>query len=338
MLSVALATHNGERWVGPLLESLARQTRLPDELVVWDDVSHDSTPALLEAFARGAPFPVRIERGTARAGATDAFLRAARLCRGDIVAYCDQDDVWLEHKLELCASALDPPEIQLAMHSVRVVDAGLREIVPRWPLIDATRVVPRLGLTGLGMDAPGMAMVFRRGLLDVADPARRPRSRYGGERRMLHDEWVLFMAGVLGSVQLIAEPLVLYRQHGGNHAGCTARDRRKRLEPAIDDYRAAAAHCMGCADYLAATVHHDESVTARMADGARHYGHAAANWRRRVDLYRAPDRLTRARVLRRLIAARAYCPRSRGGFGGAALGKDAVGGVAIRLRGPAAPA
>ena len=42
-LSVALATHDGQRWLPELLDSLAGQTRLPDELVVCDDGSEDAT-------------------------------------------------------------------------------------------------------------------------------------------------------------------------------------------------------------------------------------------------------------------------------------------------------
>ncbi|HVW65368.1 MAG TPA: glycosyltransferase, partial [Nitrosospira sp.] len=44
-LSIALATYNGERYLGEQLESLLHQTRQPDELVVFDDASTDSTAA-----------------------------------------------------------------------------------------------------------------------------------------------------------------------------------------------------------------------------------------------------------------------------------------------------
>ncbi|MBN9125958.1 MAG: glycosyltransferase, partial [Nitrosospira sp.] len=46
-LSIALATYNGERYLGEQLESLLRQTRLPDELVIFDDASTDSTAAIV---------------------------------------------------------------------------------------------------------------------------------------------------------------------------------------------------------------------------------------------------------------------------------------------------
>ena len=55
-----MTTYNGSAYVREQLESFAAQKRLPDELVVCDDVSSDDTVAQLEAFAAAAPFPVRL--------------------------------------------------------------------------------------------------------------------------------------------------------------------------------------------------------------------------------------------------------------------------------------
>jgi glycosyltransferase involved in cell wall biosynthesis len=75
-LSVALATHDGERWLPELLSSLVDQTRPPDELVVCDDASTDGSREVLDAFAATAPFPVeRVDHGR-RQGPVRAFERA----------------------------------------------------------------------------------------------------------------------------------------------------------------------------------------------------------------------------------------------------------------------
>src|SRR5262245_27786779 len=57
-ISIVLATFNGERYLEPLLQSLAGQTIAPLELVVGDDGSRDGTPEIVAEFARTAPFPV----------------------------------------------------------------------------------------------------------------------------------------------------------------------------------------------------------------------------------------------------------------------------------------
>lgn len=328
-VSVGMATHNSARWLGTLLDSLARQTSPPHELVVCDDASEDGTPEMVGSFAESAPFPVRLIRNASRRGHVDSFLRAAEACSGDLVALCDHDDVWLADKLAVCGRLLGESGAVLALHSVRVVDEELVEVAEPWPRIPATRVVPPLSLTGYELDAPGMAMVFRRWLLDAAPRDARPPSRYLPGERMLHDEWLFMLANVCGSIQLIAEPLLLYRQHGANHYGYTARQRDASLTPAVETYRRVADLSRATADYLAAAEPADPGLDARFAAGARHHRRAATRWALRAALYESAGRRARAAALGRLLRSRAYGARDAGGFGRQALGKDVVAGLIL---------
>jgi glycosyltransferase involved in cell wall biosynthesis len=97
--SVAMATYNGSRYLAEQLDSLARQTQLPHELVVCDDASTDSTVRLLQEFAARDLFHVRIVRNATNRGSPSAFERAISLCAGDWIALCDQDDRWHADKL-----------------------------------------------------------------------------------------------------------------------------------------------------------------------------------------------------------------------------------------------
>ena len=99
-LSVALASYNGERYIAEQLDSIARQTRLPDELIISDDASTDSTPAIVHEFAQRVPFPVRFLQHE-RLGSTGNFELAIAACQGDIIFLCDQDDVWYPNKIEV---------------------------------------------------------------------------------------------------------------------------------------------------------------------------------------------------------------------------------------------
>jgi hypothetical protein len=217
----------------------------------------------------------------------------------------------------------------LALHSARVVDAELREIASPWPQIGFTRVVPPLGFTGLHLDAPGMATVFRRSLLDLADSSHRPPSRYTAGA-MVHDEWVTFLGGVVGPIHLISEPLVLYRQHGANYSGWFERARRVTLEPQVRDYVAVATLTAEYARFLSSIRTDDAAIAARIEAGANHYRRQAERWMTRVNLYESPERRARLRLFRRLLSARAYTARAAGGFGRRALGKDLVAGILLR--------
>ncbi|MEX0767748.1 MAG: glycosyltransferase, partial [Microthrixaceae bacterium] len=99
-VSVALCTLNGERWIEQLLQSLATQELLPDELVVQDDCSEDRTVELIRKFALAAPFPVRLEINSVRLGSTANFAEALMRCQGRFIALSDQDDVWYSVKLK----------------------------------------------------------------------------------------------------------------------------------------------------------------------------------------------------------------------------------------------
>jgi glycosyltransferase involved in cell wall biosynthesis len=104
-LSVALCTYNGAAYLDAQLDSIARQTRLPDEIVVCDDGSNDGTLHKLSCFAERAKFPVRIVENLSRLGSTANFNNAIELCDGDIIVLSDQDDVWHIGKLAYIETA-----------------------------------------------------------------------------------------------------------------------------------------------------------------------------------------------------------------------------------------
>ncbi len=136
-ISVALSTHNGARFLRPQLESIAAQRRLPDELVVRDDGSRDDTAAILTAFAEDAPFPVVLDLASSRLGSTSSFERVLERCTGDVIALCDQDDLWHPEKLEVIADAFARhPDVGLVFHDAALIDEDGRRLRPSlWDLV-----------------------------------------------------------------------------------------------------------------------------------------------------------------------------------------------------------
>jgi glycosyltransferase involved in cell wall biosynthesis len=111
-ISIALTTFNGERFLPEQLESLARQTRLPDEIVITDDASTDDTLCVVKKFSANAPFPVKVYRNAVRLGWARNFVRPAQLCTRELIAFCDQDDLWQRARIAetLSAACEMPPE------------------------------------------------------------------------------------------------------------------------------------------------------------------------------------------------------------------------------------
>lgn len=211
-ISVVLATFNGERYLPEQLESLAAQRRPPAELLVGDDGSSDATLQILHDFASRAPFPIHIARNHHRLGYADNFLTIAARCEGDIVAFCDQDDMWHPKKLELIEETfLHSPECVLACHYSTVADEAGSPVGRRFPRQELGPVYrpPTLHQTQF----PGFSLAVRRWLLSVADAETRPPDAHAHVGRMGHDAWLWLLAGCVGDVVVLPEELVLYRQH-----------------------------------------------------------------------------------------------------------------------------
>ena len=127
-LSIALCTYNGSAYLSEQLESLAAQTRTPDELVVCDDNSTDGrTVEMVRAFARNSPFAVRFSVNRKTLGPKKNFQRAIARCQGDVIFLCDQDDVWEPNKLaRIEETLLAAPEAGFVFTDAEVVDEDLR--------------------------------------------------------------------------------------------------------------------------------------------------------------------------------------------------------------------
>jgi glycosyltransferase involved in cell wall biosynthesis len=232
-ISIALATYNGEAYLGDLLTSLVRQTYLPVELVVVDDASVDGTVATVEAFARDAPFAVRLVKKLENHGYVTTFLHAAQLCNSQLVAFCDQDDVWCVDKLARCASIFSSSRAPSVLaHAARAVDSDLNDLgftTPRRPLF--RRYPPGSSLI-MGTFL-GFTLVFKREVLSYLPstyfPAREL-ARFG------HDDWVIFLAGLGEGLLQIPDVLALYRQHGHNLFGVGPKDTPRPAFASSNDY------------------------------------------------------------------------------------------------------
>src|SRR5688500_7950774 len=101
-VSVCMATFNGARFIEAQVESILRELRPGDELVVSDDRSTDATMEKIRNFADPR---VRM-LVSPEAGLVRNFENALRHARGHYVFLCDQDDVWLPGKLDTMCETL----------------------------------------------------------------------------------------------------------------------------------------------------------------------------------------------------------------------------------------
>lgn len=222
LVSIAMCTFNGAPYLEEQLASLLRQSVQPDEMVVCDDGSSDGTLDILTSFDARAPFPVRIICNPDSLGVLRNFEKALGFCNGQYVLPADQDDVWMETKIERLLAAIKHHErkgetIQpcLVFSDLELVDATLNRIHPSFfrSMGFHKRMI---GFAPLLVEniAPGCASIINRKLLDLALPIPKDSTIVG-----MHDWWLALCAAAAGVVGSIDTPLVQYRQHGANAVG-----------------------------------------------------------------------------------------------------------------------
>jgi len=196
-----MCTFNGERYLVAQLESLLAQTWSHLEIVVVDDCSNDGTVGILEEFA-SRDSRIHLHKNTQNLGINKNFSRAMALCKGDLIAPCDQDDIWHPNKLSRLYA-------HIGKHLMSYCDSDLiTEDGTRMNMRISDRIHMYQGddptVFAFWNCVSGHAMLFRRSLLDFALPI--PDIKF-------HDWWLAFLAAANGSIAYLNEPLVQYRQH-----------------------------------------------------------------------------------------------------------------------------
>lgn len=221
-LSVALVVYNGAAYIRDQLDSIAAQRRLPDELIVCDDRSVDSTTKIVEAFASEAAFPVRLVVNEENLGYTKNLEKAISLSTGDIILPCDHDDVWLPEKLGRAEEILsNSPRVGAVFANAELVDEHLNPsgyYLWQWTNFNQSR--QRRFTRGRAFEVMlqtnmvfGATMAFRATFKDLVLPIP---STWNA------DDWISLLICTAAELAVIHEPMILYRQHPANLSGSKA--------------------------------------------------------------------------------------------------------------------
>jgi glycosyltransferase involved in cell wall biosynthesis len=217
-ISIALCTYNGERFLAGQLASIAQQTRPADELIVCDDRSTDRTVSMIREFASSVSYPVKIFENERNLGFVANFQQAIQLCDGDMIALCDQDDIWYPCRLERTEQEFDAhPEVGLVFSDGDIIDDQDR--------LQGTKLWPSFGFVGERkerMFAADYTVLAKNRFVTGATVAFRSRLRehcLPVGSGWLHDEWIVATAAGVAEVRPIDVPLIRYRQHTAQQVG-----------------------------------------------------------------------------------------------------------------------
>ncbi len=120
MISVCMATYNGEKYLREQVDSILAQLNEEDELIISDDGSSDSTKTILDTYSDKR---IRILVNEGRHGVNANFENAIASASGDIIFLSDQDNVWLPGKVNACMVALENADC--VVHDCIITDQHL---------------------------------------------------------------------------------------------------------------------------------------------------------------------------------------------------------------------
>lgn len=216
-ISVCIATHNGERYIKAQLESILRQLKPSDEVIVCDDCSQDNTISEINSLNDSR---IRLSLNEKRLGYTSNFERTLVVASGDIIFLSDQDDIWLESKVSLSLKALENSDFVLS--DCIVVDEKLNAIheshIKQWEARDGfmlNYLLPR---------HVGATFAFKRVVLEKSLPFP-IRSNL-----CAHDYWISLIAFLHFRVCIIPVCLILYRRHSSNASTGGSKSRNSFLK------------------------------------------------------------------------------------------------------------
>ncbi|WP_314065801.1 glycosyltransferase family 2 protein [uncultured Vagococcus sp.] len=216
MITVCMATYNGEKFIEKQLSSILSQLEVTDEVIIVDDCSSDQTVSLIKKMNIASPIKVTIDVNQQNQGPIGSFQKAISKAKGDYIFLSDQDDQWLPNKVEMVMKAFKETKADLVVHDSLVVDGKGNRLNDSWNEYNANQfsetIIKNIKKNGY----TGCMMAFTSTLARKALPFP--------EKIEMHDQWLALVAIVTHSkIVLIKEPLMNYVRHGGNVTGMKQR-------------------------------------------------------------------------------------------------------------------
>lgn len=220
VIDILMATCNGEKYLKPQLDSILRQSRENWRLIIRDDCSTDETVTIIKEYQQMRPEQIFLIQADKPSGsAQNNFFALMEYAASDYIAFADQDDIWLNDKLELIYNKLKElereygTEIPLMVHTdLTVVDENLK------PINSSLFAMQNMDATGNNLNhfivqkcATGCTMMVNQALLNLV--TQKPK------HAVMHDMWLALIAAAFGKIGFIDKATILYRQHENNANG-----------------------------------------------------------------------------------------------------------------------
>jgi len=202
-ISVAMATYNGGKYIKEQLDSIIKQLDKNDEIIISDDGSTDNTIDIIKSYNDKR---IKLFDGM-HDGVKSNFANAINKCTGEYIFLCDQDDVWLDNKVEVILNIFDKKKCTCILHDCEIFNSNNNKvIIPSF--MNYRRSKKGIINNIIRNSYIGCCMCFKSSIKDKILPIP--------NNIEMHDQWIGILCEEYGSVEFLKDVLIRYRRHGNN--------------------------------------------------------------------------------------------------------------------------
>lgn len=236
-ISVVMTTYNGEKYIKEQLDSIIRQTCTPNEIIIADDCSSDSTVNIVKSYNNKTDIEIINYVNNHNLGYIQNFKNAISKARGEYIFLCDQDDVWNDKKIEKTVKLMKEHNASIACTGFSLIDKDgfvIKDLEcyksdPISGYCNWSYSVKKISINRLvwGNFCPGCTYCFNRDVLNVFNDLK--------NTELSHDFQLLLIGANHGSAIYIDMPLSKYRLHGANTVGMNNKEakRSRHIKPRL---------------------------------------------------------------------------------------------------------
>jgi len=223
---ILLATYNGEKFIREQINSLINQTYQNWELIIHDDNSKDNTVSIIKEYTSIYPDKIKfLNDDISTGGAKENFTYLLNNIDDnyDYVMFCDQDDVWLENKIEITLNKMvqveeinrnKPVLVHTDLYLFHsVVENNYERFMAQQSLNSNFNSLNRLFMQNI---VTGCTMMINKNCINSLKEIPK--------EAIMHDWWIAIFVSVFGKICFLDEATILYRQHDDNTVGAQKRD------------------------------------------------------------------------------------------------------------------
>lgn len=222
MISIAMATYNGAKYIPEQLDSILGQTFQNFELIICDDCSSDGSTEILDRYSSNDS-RIKVFKNKKNIGFKKNFEKAISLCSGEYIALSDQDDIWMPDHLDFLYHLIG--DKMIACGNAEMIDANGESLGLTLQELESFNNVPKdnmqLASSIVFFRNPfqGASMMIRKCFLDYALPIP--------DSIKYHDSWFSNLGCFCGGIIYTEKILNRYRMHGKNVTGMRIKKRSK---------------------------------------------------------------------------------------------------------------